>query len=199
MAVALAHEIKSPAALAMAYVSLIRQSDVSPCIDGYCNYIQQALLDICDLVQELLLAAHNKTSPCVIDITETLSEMVKEYQAAMPGISFSLNAEPSLLCYANEQHVRLIFSNLLKNAAEAVTETNHDRYIAVYAAQKGGCLRVTIHNNGEYVDNLQAKPHGNGIGLCICYWLTEQLGGELKIESGADGGCVVSVSMPCNM
>ena len=37
----------------------------------------ETMPDICDLVQELLSVAHNKTSPCVIDITKALSETLK--------------------------------------------------------------------------------------------------------------------------
>ena len=183
----------------MAYVGLIRQASISPEVSEYCNYIQQALLDISDLVQELLSVTHQKTIPCVIDITEILTEMLKEYQAAMPGISFALNAGVPLTCYANEQHVRLIFSNLLKNAAEAAYVANPSGYVTVYATESGKYLHAAIHNNGDCMDNPQSKPHGNGMGLGICYWLTEQLGGKLQIERGVNGGGVVSVSMPRNM
>jgi len=196
MAAALAHEIKNPVALAMAYASLIRQTGDSPEINEYCNLIQQSLLDISDLVQDLLFAAHLRSEPCIINVSEMLAEMLNEYRVAMPGISFAINADPSFTCYANEQHVRLIFSNLLKNAAEAAEMTG-EGYVTVYTTKVCEYLQVSIHNSGSF--DVQKKPHGSGMGLGICDWLIKQLSGELKIGKNAtEDGYVAIVSLPCN-
>jgi len=144
----------------------------------------------------LLYVTHHSPTPCAVNITEMLAEMLGEYKAAMPGISFALNAEPSLTCYAVEQYLRLVFSNLLKNAVEAA-ETQG--YVTVYATRVGGYLHTAIHNNGNFSEMPQQKPHGNGMGLGICYWLLEQLDGELQIKNDASGGCVTTVSLPCGM
>jgi len=207
MATVLAHEIKNPVALAMAYVGLLRHASEPTEVINYCNRIQQSLMDISDLVQDLLLAAQtletehvasckgtarNKPEPCDISITDMLTEMLDEYRAAFcsrPGIVFALSAELGLVCHTYEQHLRLVFSNLLKNAAEATGEAG---YITVYAAMHGEYLRVQICNS---LGVAQAKPHGNGMGLGICHWLLKQLGGQLQIENRA-GECIAIVSVP---
>ena len=193
MATVLAHEIKNPAALAMAYVGLLRHASQPAEVTDYCNRIQQALMDISELVQELLFAAQNKPEPHNINITDMLTEMLDEYRAAFcNNISFAINAAPELICRTYEQHLRLIFSNLFKNAVEAAGGTGH---ITVYAAPAGEYLRVEICNSSGQA---AAKPYGNGMGLGICRWLLTQIGGELQTENGAEE-CVSIVSIPAGL
>jgi len=188
MAAVLAHEIKNPAALAMAYVGLLRHASQPAEVTDYCNRIQQSLMDISELVQDLLFAAHSRPEPCCVDVADMLAEMLDEYRAAFCG-RFLLTAAPGLVCYTYEQHLRLIFSNLLKNAVEAAGPAGR---ITVYAAMAGDCLRVEICNASVVA---RPKLHGNGMGLGICHWLLAQIGGELQIENGADE-CTVIVAVP---
>jgi len=192
MATILAHEIKNPAALALAYVGLIRQASPLPEVNEYCNRIQQSLIDISNLVQELLHAAHTPSHPCDIHLSDMLIQMLGEYQVAIPGISFVINIQSSLICYANEAYVRLVFSNLFKNAAEAAQGTGH---IKVYAVGQPDSLQITVINSCNCKS--ETKPHGNGLGLGICEWLIAQIGGKMAMEKDVAGDCVVTVSMPC--
>jgi len=189
MATALAHEIKNPAALALAYVSLIRQTTDFYEISEFCDYIQQALLDISDLVQDLLFAAQHKPEMCLVHITELLSEMLGEYRAAMPGMSFLLHGNQGLSCYTYDQHLRLVFSNLLKNAAEAT-----DREVAVCVKAEDRFIYVSIQNSKDFDTT---KPHSSGMGLGICNWLLEQMGGKLEIENKSNFTALVCI--PCNL
>jgi len=197
MATVLAHEIKNPTAIAMAYASLIRQFSDDAEIIEYCNHIHEALVNINELVQELLLnkvePIHDNLTP--LNITEMLAEMLDEYRAAMPGISLSMLADADFTLHTNEQHIRLVFSNLLKNAVEAAGDKG---YVIVYV-EKADCskkyLQVKICNSCESSKVSQPKPHGTGLGLSICYWLLEQLGGELKIEMDAGKECTAIVSI----
>jgi len=195
-AIALAHEIKTPASLAMAYVSLIRQTNTSAKVNEYCNNIQQALWDICDLVHELLINTKKQHTKCTINITDLLTEMLKEYQAAMPDISLAFNFDRTLNYYGNEQYVRLVFSNLLKNAIEAAGHKNGR--ITVYATEVDSYLHIVIHNNANTIRGGN-RSHGSGMGLEICRWLVNELGGNMRVEIDEDGGCVAIVSMPCGV
>ena len=192
MAAVLAHEIKNPAALAMAYVGLLRHASEPAEIADYCNRIQQSLMDISELVHDLLFAVQNKPELRSINITDMLTEMLEEYRAAFcsnPGILFSLNAASGLVCHTYEQHLRFVFSNLLKNAVEATGLPGH---ITVYAVVDGVYLRVEICNS---LNAAVEKPRGNGMGLSICHWLLGQIGGELQIKNNGQE-CTAIVSAP---
>jgi len=190
---ALAHEIKNPAAVAMAYVGLIRQESDSPLISEYCNRIQQNLTDISELVQEFLLAPI-QSDTYTIDLSDILSEMLNEYSAALPDITFFLDAKPPLTCHTQEQYVRLIFSNLLKNAVEAAGEGG---IITIYATTVYGYLHTVLHNTCG--TRKSPNRYSSGIGLGVCTWLVQQLGGEFHIEESGNDGCMATVSLPCGI
>ena len=192
MATALAHEIKNPAALAMAYAGIVRQISSSEEIGEYCNLIQNALMDISDLVQELLFSVHHNPQPCMVDISATLAEMLEEYRMAMPCVIFKLDIPAELLYHASEQYLRLVLSNLIKNAAEATDGTSG--YVKIYATDTYRCLQITIRNSTK-IANVAEKKHSNGMGIGICHWLLQQLGGEMCFESNV-GECVTTVSLP---
>jgi len=194
MAGALAHEIKNPAAVALAHVNLMRQETApeSPA-KAHLNHIEQAIMDICDLVQEMLFAIYNCAEPYEIDLREMLDEMLDTYRAAWPGISFSLDADTSLTCYAQESSVRMVLSNLLKNAVEAVEELEFGQ-IDISARRGEEFLSIAIYNNGAFID--AAKPHGNGLGIAICRHILQQLGGHLEILGQPHEGCSSLVSIP---
>ena len=175
MATVLAHEIKNPAALALAYVSLLRQSTDFKEIENYCNHIQHAILDISDLVQELLFTTQNLPEKHVVNASEILKEIIEEYRVAKPGISFLLN-HSNILCNTYEQHLRLIFSNLLKNAVEAV---GFEGDIVVDIKELQDHVHFSFQNKKTNI----TKPYGSGMGINICNWLVSKIGGKLEIEN----------------
>jgi len=193
---AFAHEIKNPAAVALAHVNLMRTEANAYCLT-HLNHIQQALYDICDLVQEMLLAVYTRGDPIEIDFQQMLAEMLEQYRAAWPGISFSLEAEAPLICCARESSLRMIFSNLLKNAVEAVCAAKSPAFpgrIIIRSFFSDDCLNITICDNGVFVSH---KPHGNGLGLAICHHLAMQLSGQIALHYREEGGCIATVSLPC--
>jgi len=196
LATALAHEIKNPVALALAYTGLIRQIGNTPEIEEYCNLIQQSLLDVGDLVHELLYAAQLGTEPTDVNITMLLTEMLNEYRVAMPGISFAINSDPVHICHANERYIRLIFSNLLKNAVEAadMVDIAEIGWVLVSVTRFEDALQVSICNNGVLGEH--KKPHSSGMGLGICEWLIKQLGGELNVQNNTPDVYTAEIILP---
>ena len=215
---ALAHEIKNPAAVAMAHVNLLRrileetpdsleiaetpeisESPQNP-LCHHLNHIEQSLLDICDLVQDMLTAVYSPLEPYEIDIYYVLAEILDTYRAAWPGISFSMTANPPLTCLGQESTLRMIFTNLLKNAVEAVEHGNdiqgHITIRAAHREQDRNFLTVTICDNAPFDGNHGEKLYGNGLGLAICRHLLKQLGGKLHISQSKGGGWVATVILP---
>ena len=216
MAAALAHEIKNPAAVAMAHVNLIRQEQelegvFDSRLSDHMFHIEQAIIDICDLVQEMLFAIYNWSQPYEINLHEMLMEMLDTYRAAWPGITFALETDAPLICYGQESSLRMVFSNLLKNAVEAVEEFQSSPdlqftgQIAITAHtidtdisspnQDEAFFSIAVHNNGLFLNHTD-KPHGNGLGLAICRHLLHQMGGRLEIFGNPGEGCTAMVSLP---
>ena len=189
LAAALAHEIKNPAALALAHVSLLRKRSDLIGIGDTCDHIEEALEKICHLVQEMLFATYGPAPAYEFDLADNLLDMIEAYQAAWPNISFSIETSAEGMPYhGQEAYVNIIFSNLLKNAVEATGGTGH---VMVALNQEPGSVLVTIKDSGGRA----IKPHASGLGLAICKWLLSRIGGNMEL-SQAGGGCEARVLLP---
>jgi len=212
MSGALAHEIKNPAAAALAHVNLMRLEEAvvsNKALTLHLNHIEQALTDICGLVREMLYAVYNPEEALAyeVDAYEILAEILETYRAAWPGISFGFNvAEVCTLglggtavlpCVGQDASVRIIFSNLIKNAVEAVETAQPfgSGEIEINAKYSTDFLNITICDNGNF-DN-DEKPLGNGLGLTICRSLAEGIGATLSVNHAESGGCIAEVSLLC--
>ena len=182
IATALAHEIKNPAALALAHISLVRQGTSPAETMEHLNHIEEALMDITDLVQEMLFATYGESHAYEINISEVLTELCSEYRAAWPSIAITLAAPQDLSVHGQEAHIRMIFSNLLKNAIEATDENGS---ISIIVTKK--CinslkyLMVKIENSVDELNEWTwaTKLSRNGLGLQVCRYLAARLGGRL--------------------
>jgi len=191
---ALAHEIKNPVALAMAHIELARLvPDNADAIRAHLTHIQQALADINDLVHEMLFASYGDAPFHDINIHELLEEMLEAYRVAWPGISFVMDLTEPIIFHGQEQFLRMIVSNLLKNSVEAVNNATYPGHVIVIAEMEGGRLHLSVCDNGLSNGN---KPNSNGLGLAICHKLTARMNGMIEISVGESGGCVADVWLP---
>lgn len=199
MTSALAHEIKNPAALALAHIQLLRNAKDIVEADKSIFHIERALENIIDLAQEMLCVSYGTPLAFDFDLQEVLAEVVESYQAAWPGVSFVLAPAPGqLVVRAPEMNVRMVLSNLLKNAVEAGSGE-----VSVFCGAKDDYAFIIIRDDGHGLDGAgtrinDEKPHSNGLGLPIARWLTERMGGEITLRSGLTGGCEAVVRVGLN-
>jgi len=192
LAAALAHEIKNPAALALAHVSLLRKRADLHGIGDTCDHIEEALEKICNLVQEMLFATYGTVPAYEFDLADNIMDMLEAYQAAWPSSCFSIEAPAEGLAYHGEEtYINIIVSNLLKNAVEATGGNGH---VMINLSPAPGHVLVAIRDNG--CGNCTHKPHASGMGIAICKWLLSRIGGTLTLEIPADGGCEAKITLP---
>jgi len=191
LAAALAHEIKNPAALALAHVAQLRKRADLHGIGDTCDHIEEALENICTLVQEMLFVTYGTAPAYEFDLEDMLMDMLEAYQSAWPNISFSLETSGQGLMYHGEEvYTKIIFSNLLKNAIEAV---GHTGIININLCNIDNQAVVTIKDSGNGLTNMARKPHPSGMGLAICRWLLARAGGNLEHVILPQGGCEAKV------
>jgi len=189
---ALTHEIKNPAALAMAYVGLIRQTQI-PEVQDYCNRIDNALKMINNLAHEMLYVM-TPASSIAFDMMAMLSEILEAYRAAWPKLNFSLTSGSGELSYFGEEpYIRMVFTNLLKNAVAAVQGDGGE--VSIFVERTADQVVVTIRDNGWGL-GLGNPQTGTGLGLGICKWILGRKGGGIELREAEDGGCAATVYLP---
>jgi len=103
-----------------------------------------------------------------------------------------------------------VMLNLLSNAVKFCDRA--DGRIEVALAERDGCLRIDVRDNGQGVgpedheaifskfhqvgDTLTDKPHGTGLGLYISRHIVEHFGGRMWVESGRGRGACFSFTLP---
>ena len=189
---ALAHEIKNPAALALAHVEQLRKRADLQGIGDTCDHIEEALEKICCLAQEMLFVTYGTPPAYEFDLEDVLLDMLDAYQAAWPHISFTLEISgDGLMYYGEEAYTKIIFSNLLKNAVEAAGERGT---VNISLETVNGYVLVIIQDSGS--SHRMLKPHASGLGLAICRWLLARAGGQMELQDTPIGGYAAKVLLP---
>jgi signal transduction histidine kinase len=112
---------------------------------------------------------------------------------------------------ADERMLRQALLNLLRNAAEAIPESQADRRVEVLSSterDKAGkqWAIVEIKDTGEgipaadleriFIPFFTTKATGHGVGLALAHRVITQHGGTLTAANAKGGGAVFSVRLP---
>ncbi|MCL2456319.1 MAG: HAMP domain-containing histidine kinase [Defluviitaleaceae bacterium] len=184
MTIALAHEIKNPAAVALAHVNLLRLELGE---EKHLNQIERALNNICGIVREMLLDTKIREELYEVDLSKIFNEILQTYRAAWPEILFLFDdCEKNFFCFGCETSLRMIFSNIIKNAVEAIEFGGENGTIKIFAHTENDFLHVKISDNAAFSSREpREKTHGNGLGLAICRSLANSIGAEFFADGSA--------------
>jgi nitrogen fixation/metabolism regulation signal transduction histidine kinase len=110
---------------------------------------------------------------------------------------------PNLTANLDAAQIEQVLINLLKNAVEAVLETEGG--VRVSWNKQGTSFEVRIEDDGPglantanlFVPFFTTKPSGSGIGLLLCRQIAENHGGSLSLRNreGA-AGCLATLRLP---
>jgi PAS domain S-box-containing protein len=111
---------------------------------------------------------------------------------------------PEIKLSIDVAQVEQVVINLVKNAVEAVEETNTGN-VRVTWRKLPGQVEIAVEDNGPGIASAQnlfvpfftTKPSGSGIGLVLCRQIAENHGGALTLENReATSGCIARLRLP---
>ncbi len=202
----LAHEVKNPlASLKMGLHLLKREGGQT---DRFAR-IERDVLRIDDLVSSLLRFTHSAddTPPERVDLVIVAQGCVEDLRPSADDrdvkIEERYEAEKGALTMGGEREVRIIVSNLLSNALDAVGMGGK---IEISVAAGETWLELAVFDNGHGIQEGQqsrmfdlgfsTKPGGTGLGLALARWETEHLGGTIAVERREPCGTALLVRLP---
>lgn len=161
--------------------------------------LQQMRIKVKGAFEELRCVSMN-LRPAIIDdlgILATLSWFFREFEMACQGIkverSFDIQ-EGSV-----PAPLKIVIFRIIQEATNNIVKHANASHIRVSLKRAGGTLQLSIGDNGDGFDPLEAdksRPFGKGLGLLSMKERAELSGGTYVMESRAGQGTRINVSWP---
>jgi two-component system sensor kinase FixL len=210
MASALAHELNQPLAALTNYLKgarrlLNREGDKETAVirDALEKAAEQSLR-AGEIIRRLRdFVGHGEAEKRI----ESIKALVEEASAlALLGakergvrVNFLFDAAADLVLVDKVQ-VQQVLLNLLRNAMEAMEQSERREILLSTAAGAGDLLTVNVADTGPGISEelalqlfrpfVTTKPHGMGVGLSISRTIIESHGGRIWVESNPGGGAI---------
>jgi two-component system sensor kinase FixL len=206
MAAVIAHEVKNPLAAVRGAIQIIGGRLPSDSRDKPVITEIVSRIDALDaLLKDLLLFARapqprmsSVDLGMLLRLTTTFlakDPIFGSLEVQLEGDGQTVHGDPELL--------RIVFQNLLINAAQAVegrgklrvTVDGDDQTKSVRITDEGPGMSAEVRRN-LFRPFFTTKARGTGLGLPTAKRLVELHGGTIAVESGAGAGTTVTVSLP---
>ena len=225
LAATLAHEINNPL---QAVTNLLMLLGQSPSLDTaekeYARMAREELGRVTHLTQQSLGFYRESMSPTAVNLEEVVESILSLYatRIAVKKIKVRKQYESNgaaIVSYPGE--IRQVFSTLLMNAMEAVSEggsfalrvsksINRSKRAPGYKAQAVRGIRITLTDSGCGIPSGQAErifepffttkgENGTGLGLWVARGIVHRLGGSIQMRSSVQpekSGTCFSIFLP---
>lgn len=206
-----AHEIKNPLMpirAAMETLRRLRRRD-DPNFD---SYFDEATATVLSEVQRITTIVNEFTQfarmpapdPADTDLLPLLQSLVGLHQKE--GVSVRLEVAPDVpTLRADRNQLVQVFTNLLQNALDAVSETPNPE-VRVAVSTKNDFVEVAVTDNGPgiapavreklFEPYVTGKAHGTGLGLAIARNIVVEHGGSIECVHHEGSGARFLVALP---
>ena len=212
LAAGIAHEISSPLSGIRGLAEAIADEPDLALAQSYARDIVEYCRTVRDIVVEL--SSYSRTSSSEYLTTVELSRVIHdalrlvERSADVRNARFETSVEPDLFLHARTNEIQQVFVNLIKNAAEAVSEVSGGGLVRIAAGRSGHSVWATVSDSGPGIDiekqriifdpfyTTKAPGKGTGLGLNIVYRIVTKHRGTVNVESRLGHGAVFELRFP---
>ncbi len=213
MAKQIAHEIKNPLTPMKLNVQQLLKAwkDKAEGFDSKIEKFTENQIEYIDNLSAIATAFSSfarmpRPAPVKMDLIEQISRAVELYLKT-ENLHFEVNYGnlSSVFITADKEQINGIFSNLLKNAVQAIP-AGKKGVIKIDLVCYSDVVKVSLKDNGTgipenmrerlFTPNFTTKSSGMGLGLSIVKRFTETAGGKVWFESLSGGGTTFYVELP---
>ncbi len=206
-----AHELRQPLNAIRCYTfslsRLAKKEEIEPrkFREGL-DEISMQVVRADEIIQKVRDYVKNKhASPQVFSLRELLNHTIKIFEISHENCYFDISKVEDIDVYGDPLEVELIFSNLIKNAYEAVGEKIPHQIYLTAESRHDSYVEVHVWDNGPELTDIQlqafenglksSKPDGLGLGLSIVRTFIEKSGGSLTFSKSQLGGLLVKFTL----
>jgi len=168
-------------------------------------------LTITSQIRDYAKMSEMKKGETTVDIVKLLKDYQSQYKHEFEkyGIAYSVKGLDQIIVKADETHLHSIFSNLILNAKDALSEAIIENAEINVKVEKidNKQIKISVSDNGPGIpeENLKeifepffsTKPTtGTGLGLGIVKKFVELYKGEIEVESEVGIGTTFIVTLP---
>lgn len=210
MARQIAHEIKNPLTpMLLSVQMLLRRRNT----ENFDNYLTKTAHTLIEQINSLTVIANEFSNfarmPAahfaVIDIVERVTQTVNLYKNNPEGVKISYDSGKAVaLVYADADQMLQVFSNIIKNAIQAIPEEQEgqvsvilhtdEKYVYIDIADNG--MGITPEAQEKlFVPSFTTKTSGMGLGLGIVKNIIHLAHGELSFTTKQGEGTVFTIKL----
>jgi len=208
MAASLAHQIRTPLSSALLYVSNLKRQVLSD-EDRFTltEKMTSRLRHLEQLIEDMLMySREGKVGEEYFTSQDLLDEL---YQGLEPQLEITktrfitVNNKRDLIIHGNRQMLLSALTNLAMNAMQAMKENGK---IEVEVTKIDNDVCISLKDNGPGISSgLQeqifdpfytTRTQGTGLGLAVVKAVAKAHGGDVKLESTENKGCVFNIALP---
>jgi signal transduction histidine kinase len=198
LAAGLAHEIRNPLTTIKGFIQLLQpdlqSTGKQELADVALDEINRANGLLSEFLSVLKPGFSGKRKLPFNSLVKSMLKLISS-QALLKDIELRLSVpEKVLFVLAEENQIKQVLINLMKNALEAVEGNVKKRGVITVAVQEqSGYTEISVTDNGVGIDEFSmkkmftpfytTKETGTGIGLVICKQIIEDHGGSISVDS----------------
>jgi signal transduction histidine kinase len=209
MSAGLAHEFKNAIATLQGYAQLLQSLELNDKAQVAAGSLLNEVRGLASMVTAFLNFARPQPlhvedvglDQLVLECKTELASLFEELQ-----VNLVLDLKSNLTVPADERMLRLALQNIMRNAAEAITDDNSPRRVVVRTAEEISSAVIEVRDTGSGISTSQlqkifipfftTKPKGHGVGLALTHRIITEHGGTLTAANAVDGGAVFTIKIP---
>lgn len=208
LAASVAHEIRNPMTVVKGFLQIFLSKDhFTPEEQAYIKLMVDEINRAEGIINDYLSLAKpdlgSKQRVCIVDFTANIVELMNSYALMQSNIHLNFEVDFDEEIYINENEVKQILINIMKNGIEAM---KHGGEMTFRIYQKEPYIVFSITDTGvgmskEEIERLgtafySLKEKGTGIGLMVCYQMIERMKGKIEVESMKGNGTTFTIYIP---
>ncbi|WP_188006699.1 histidine kinase [Sporosarcina sp. ANT_H38] len=206
IAASVAHEVRNPMTAISGFVQMMNNDPENP-YRAYTEILHSEINRVELIVSEfLVLSKPNPRTSTEFCIEKSLRDVVLLFEPEFINrcIFFDIQIpKDSAIIMGNEDGMKQVFINLLKNSCEAIVKNGT---ITVVVTFQDEVVSIIIRDNGpgmdpETINNLfepfyTTKPEGTGLGMLIIKKIIAEQGGTIIVNSKKNHGTETMITLP---